>query len=160
MVHKCRTNQAPQYFAIYFMIDLVCQDAALEACHSWIYLIAHYQLVNALSSFVGQKNTTYSQKKFGTSAISQVLKGCSCPLFWKLFLNGFNHIFHDCIQTHVNISCSRWTYFCPIVILLSYICYYCILRKNNPVWRSHNRVYVTCVMLWHLCPHFLANSYC
>ena len=53
-------------FVIYYMIDLVCQDAALETCHSWIYLNADCELVNALSPFVGQKNTTYSQKTFAT----------------------------------------------------------------------------------------------
>ena len=51
---------------VYFRIDLVCQDATLETCHSWIYLNADYQLVIALSPFVGQKNTTYSHKTFGT----------------------------------------------------------------------------------------------
>ena len=30
------------------MIDLVCQDAALEACHSWIYLI---DIINWLTLF-------------------------------------------------------------------------------------------------------------
>ena len=51
--------------------------------------------------------------------------------------------FYDCIQTRVNISCcNRCKYFCPIVILLLYICYYCILRQNSPVQRSRNKVYV------------------
>ena len=66
MVQKHRTNQAPPYFATYFMIDLVCQEAELKTCHICIYLNADYQLVNALLPFVRQKNTTYSEKTFGT----------------------------------------------------------------------------------------------
>ena len=64
MVQKCRTNQAPPYLCNLFVH--VCQDAALETCRSWIYLNADCQLVNALSPFVGQKNTIYSQKTFTT----------------------------------------------------------------------------------------------
>ena len=56
--------------------------------------------------------------------------------------------FYDCIQTRVNISCcNRCKYFCPIVILLLYICYYCILRQNSPVQRSRNKVYVCMLMI-------------
>ena len=47
---------------------------------------ADFQLVNALSSFVGQKNTPYSQKTFGTKTISQVLKGKSPPTFLETHL--------------------------------------------------------------------------
>ena len=43
MVQKHRTNQAPPYFATYFMIDLVCQEAELKTCHICIYLM---QIIN------------------------------------------------------------------------------------------------------------------
>ena len=77
--------------------------------------------------------------------------------------------FYDCIQTRVNISCcNRCKYFCPIVILLLYICYYCILRQNSPVQRSRNKVYVCLYVCMYVCMyvddqfefrHFILSMY-
>ena len=82
------------------MIDLVCQDAALETCHSWIYLNADYQLVNALSPLISRGKRIQlptPQKHSELKQYLKFLKESRCPLSWKFFLNRLNHIFHDCI---------------------------------------------------------------
>ena len=83
MVQKCRINQAPLYLCnLFYDRFSVSGRSTRNKSQLQINLPnADYQLINALSPFVGQKNTTYSQKTFRRLTISQVLKGKPLPTF-------------------------------------------------------------------------------